>query len=82
MAPTFDIEAGALVRLDGIRLTGASKTSQAFVDRLIPWKQGEVYRPEAVAQLERRLSDTGVYDSVTVALAPPGAPDQLRPVVV
>jgi translocation and assembly module TamA len=82
MAPTFDIAAGALVRLDGIKLTGASKTSQAFVDRLIPWKQGEVYRPEAVAQLERRLSDTGVYDSVTVALAPPGAPDQLRPVVV
>jgi translocation and assembly module TamA len=82
MAPTFDIAAGALVRLDGIRLTGASKTSQAFVDRLIPWKHGEVYRPEAVAQLERRLSDTGVYDSVTVALAPPGAPDQLRPVVV
>jgi translocation and assembly module TamA len=35
-----------------------------------------------VAELERRLLDTGVYDSVTVALAPQSRPDGLRPVVV
>jgi len=49
-----------------------------------PWTPGEVYEPSDVAELERRLLDTGVYDSVTVALAPPAqtTAEGLRPVVV
>ncbi len=40
--------------------------------------------PTTSAELERRLLDTGVYDSVTVALAPAEktTPEGLRPVVV
>ncbi len=67
--PTFRIAAGNLVRLDGLVLDTDGRTNPAWLDRLRPWREGEVYSPEDVAELERRLLDTGVYDTVTVALS-------------
>ena len=82
--PTFRIAAGELVRLDGIDLTTEGRTNPAWVRALAPWRPGEVYDPKDVAELERRLLDTGVYDSVTVALAPKEqrTAEGQRPVVV
>jgi translocation and assembly module TamA len=84
LKPTYRIDAGSLVRLDGIQVTTEGRTNPQWVSALAPWRSGAVYRPEDVAELERRLLDTGVYDSVTVALAPPAQtrPDGLRPVTV
>ncbi|MGC1301251.1 MAG: autotransporter assembly complex family protein, partial [Caulobacteraceae bacterium] len=82
MRPTFRIAAGALVRMDGMRLTNKGRTNARFIRKLAPWKPREIYKPNDVAELERRLLDTGVYDSVTVALAPQPDADGLRPVVV
>ncbi len=82
--PTFRISAGPLVRLNGLALEGPSRTNPLWLKPLAPWKTGDVYDPEDVAELERRLLDTGVYDAVTVALAPPArnTAEGLRPVVV
>lgn len=82
--PTFKIRAGELVRLDGMDLTTDGRTRKAWLQSLAPWKSGDAYDPEDVAELERRLLDTGVYDSVTVALAPieKKTADGLRPIVV
>lgn len=82
--PTFRIAAGDLTRLDGVKLTTEGRTNSAWVVALAPWRSGDVYRPRDVAELERRLLDTGVYDSVTVALAPKEqkTSDGLRPVIV
>lgn len=84
LQPTFRIVAGNPVRLDGIRLNTQGRTNPLWVERLAPWSYGDRYRPESVAELERRLVETGVYDSVTVALAPADQTDEdgLRPVVV
>lgn len=68
--PTFRIGAGQAVRLDGVILGSPGRTNRRWVERLVPWTPGAAYRPELVAELERRLLETGVYDSVTVALAP------------
>ncbi len=82
--PTFRIVAGELVRLDGMDFTTDGRTGEAWLLRLAPWKRGDAYDPEDVAELERRLLDTGVYDSVTVALAPleNKTAEGLRPIVV
>jgi translocation and assembly module TamA len=82
--PTFRIAAGPLVRLDGVELASRGRTSETYVRRLAPWNAGDVYDPVDVAELERRLLDVGVYDSVTVALAPKDkiTPEGLRPVIV
>ncbi|MDP3174497.1 MAG: autotransporter assembly complex family protein, partial [Phenylobacterium sp.] len=83
--PTFRIVAGELVRLGGLDLTGArGRTDPDWLRRLAPWRAGKVYDPEDVAELERRLLDTGVYESVTVGLAPKESTttDGLRPIIV
>lgn len=82
--PTYKIIAGDLVRLDAVRLVTEGRTNPAWLDHLTPWRQGDVYEPEDVGELERRLLDTGVYDSVTVSLAPKEqvTAEGLRPIVV
>jgi translocation and assembly module TamA len=82
--PSYRIAAGQLVRLDDLDLAQAARTNPAWLRRLAPWASGDRYDPDKVAELERRLLDTGVYDAVTVALAPreKTTPDGLRPVVV
>jgi len=81
--PTFRIAAGDLVKLDGVELKGVTRTRPDWVRHLAPWRAGQTYRPEDVAELERRLTDTGAFDSVAVALAPASeAHDGLRPIVV
>ena len=84
VAPTFNINSGPLVRLDGVRVETRGPTNPDWVTGLAPWDEGQRYDPELVAELERRLLETGVYDGVAVALT---AADQStlsgnRPVVV
>lgn len=82
--PEFHIQAGRLVRLDGVRLETRGPTNPAWVVGLAPWTEGDRYDPEKVAELERRLLETGVYDGVGVALSPQDQIDDdgLRPIVV
>lgn len=82
--PTFRIVSGELVLLDGIELVTPGRTNPVWLRRLAPWKVGEPYDPDDVGELERRLLDTGVYDSVTVALAGKerATTEGLRPVIV
>lgn len=82
--PNYRISAGALVRLDGVRLETRGPTNPAWVTGLAPWNEGDVYDPDDVAELERRLLETGVYDGVGVALAPrdQNLTSGLRPIIV
>lgn len=83
MRPTFHIAAGPLVKMDGVKVEGKSRTHATWVARQAPWKPGQVYNPDKVAEFERRLTDTGVYDTATVALAPADqAVNGERPVIV
>lgn len=82
MHVVYDVAAGPLVRLDGLIVQGKSRTRRKWLTALTPWKAGDAYKPARVAELERRLLETQVYDSVTVALAPAPNADGLRPVVV
>ena len=83
LQPTFKIASGPLVRLGAVKVETTGRTHPSWVTALAPWRAGQVYRPTYVAELERRLRDTGVYDEVTVALAPASeAVDGERPVVV
>lgn len=84
LQPTFRIIAGAAVRLDGVILQTDGRTSRDWVQYLAPWQAGDQYTPEAVAELERRLLETTVYDTVSIALAPMDqtTAEGLRPVIV
>ncbi|WP_333611517.1 autotransporter assembly complex family protein [Brevundimonas bullata] len=82
--PNFNIASGEVVRLDGVLVRTRGPTNPDWVANLAPWRAGDRYDPEDVAELERRLLDTGVYDGVNVSLAPQDqiTPEGLRPVIV
>lgn len=82
--PEFHIQAGRLVRLDGVRLETRGPTNPTWVIGLAPWTPGDRFDPDKVAELERRLLETGVYDGVGVALSPQDqiTDDGLRPIIV
>jgi translocation and assembly module TamA len=84
LRPTFHIAAGDLTHVDGIQVVTQGRSNPAWVQHLAPWKSGDIYEPDDIAELERRLRDTGVYDTVSVSLAPKDKvlPDGLRPVIV
>ena len=82
VAATFRIDAHARVKLDGLKVETKGRTNPKWVAHLAPWRPGQVYSPAPVAELERRLLDTGVYNSVTVSLAPEPNAEGLRPVIV
>ena len=67
--PTFNIAAGDQVLMDGVHVLTPGRTNPHWVSTLAPWKAGDVYDPDSVAELEKRLRDTGVFDSVNVSLA-------------
>jgi translocation and assembly module TamA len=68
--PTFLIAPGERVLLDGLVIQGRGRTKQAYIERQVPWKSGDVFDPDWLATLETRLQDTGVFDSVSVSLSP------------
>ncbi|HWF77242.1 MAG TPA: autotransporter assembly complex family protein [Caulobacteraceae bacterium] len=82
--PTFHFASGDLVRLGEVKVVGKSRTRPNWVGALAPWKKGDVYDPTIVAKLEQRLRDSGVFNSVTVSIAPQAEREAggLRPVVV
>jgi translocation and assembly module TamA len=83
MRPDLRISAGELVHLGPVKVLSAGRSQVAWVAGLAPWAPGAVYNPDSVAKLERRLLDAGVYESVTVALAPKDeTAGGLRPVLV
>ncbi|MFN6981093.1 MAG: autotransporter assembly complex protein TamA [Brevundimonas sp.] len=84
VAPEYRINSGRLVLLDGVIIPRAGRTNPAWVTGLAPWTEGDRYDPDQVAELERRLLDTGVYDGVGVALAPidQTTADGHRPIIV
>jgi len=83
MKPEFRVRSGALVRLGLVEVKGKSRSNQAWVVRLAPWRPGDVYKPASVATLEKLLLDTGAFNQVNVALAPEsGVVNGERPVIV
>jgi translocation and assembly module TamA len=83
VTPTLQIASGTRVRLGVVITAGRSRTRSRWVARLAPWKRGDIYDPERLAKFEKRLLDTGAYESASTALAPPGvAPDAERNVTV
>lgn len=84
LRPTYRISSGGPVKLDGVKVETEGRTRSDWLVSLTPWKPGTLYTPDTVADLEKRLVETGVYDQVSVSLAPAeGAADAgLRPVVI
>ncbi len=72
--PTLKIGAGERIVLGALVATGPARVQAHWLSSLSPWKPGAVYDPALFARLEKRLIETGAYQSATVALAPAAGP--------
>jgi translocation and assembly module TamA len=73
VTPTLRIATGPRIRLGAVRGVGTVPARARWLASLAPWKPGVYYDPALLAKLEKRLLDTGAFESATVALAKTGA---------
>ncbi len=79
---TFRVRAGALVRLGGVQTADAAALSPEAAGRFAAWERGEVYTPQALADLRRTVAGAGAFSQVRVSLAAAAAPGVARDVVL
>ena len=66
--PIYRINTGERARLGEIMLLGKTKTKIKWVKHFVPWQVGDTYSTEKISELQRRIIDTGAYDSVNIRL--------------
>ncbi|MEM9570671.1 MAG: BamA/TamA family outer membrane protein [Pseudomonadota bacterium] len=84
---TYRIDPGPRIRLGKVVYPSQARTRRTFLNRLIPFETDELYTPQKLATLNRRLNATRNYRFVSVQLAetpsrilPEG--DEVRDVIV
>lgn len=70
LQPSFSIDAGDIVKFGNLEISGGTKINQKWLKSFSPIKNGENYDPNHMQIFERRLLETGAFDSVSIALAP------------
>lgn len=80
MNPVFKIKTGQLIKLGSVELIGKSKTNQKWLNNIVPWKNGESFSPEKINEFEKRLLETGTYETVSILLGDTDASTNQRPV--
>jgi translocation and assembly module TamA len=81
--PTFRIASGDLARMGALEAQSKGRTRVGWLRTLAPWRVDEVFDPDKLTKLERRLTETGVYESASATLAPKSETgDKVRPVIV
>ncbi len=63
---TLRIDPGPPARFDGVTFSGLDQVQERYLRRLVPWREGEVFDRSALAELDRRLYQTELFESVVV----------------
>jgi translocation and assembly module TamA len=63
---TYVVEAGPTAKMGPVRFTGTEKIDTEFLQRRVPYREGEPYTPAKVTALRDRLTSLGVFNSVRV----------------
>ncbi len=77
----FVFQSGPKARFGDIAINGLNKTQEDYVAKLQTWDSGAEYERAKIVSYRDRLSETGLFSSISVA---PGAPDETgaAPIIV
>lgn len=67
---TYDFTAGPKAKMGPVTFGGSESIDMVFLQRRVPFKQGEPYDPEKVKKLRDRVGGLGVFSAVRVKSAP------------
>jgi translocation and assembly module TamA len=63
---TFTVDAGPITRMGPVRFSGTEKVDTTYLQRRVPFKQGELYDPTKVDTLRGKLTSLGVFNAVRI----------------
>lgn len=61
---TFVAEPGPLAKMGPVRFTGTEKVDTVWLQRRVPFKEGEPYTPAKVEELRGKLTSLGTFNAV------------------
>ena len=61
---TFVAEPGPLARMGPVRFTGTEKVDTVWLQRRVPFKEGEPYTPAKLEELRAKLTSLGTFNAV------------------
>jgi len=67
---TYVFEPGPKAKMGPVTFNGSESMDMVFMQRRVPFKQGEPYDPEKVKKLRDRVGALGVFSAVRVKTAP------------
>src|SRR5690606_40084333 len=57
-------------RFGPLRFNGLTDVEQAYLERLVPWQEGDPYSQLRVDEYRQRLSETDLFESILIEHAP------------
>jgi translocation and assembly module TamA len=63
---TFTVTTGPIARMGPVSFSGTEKVNTAFLQRRVPFKQGELYDPGKVDILRGKITSLGVFNGVRI----------------
>ena len=63
---TYTVEAGPPARMGPVRFSGTEKIDIVYLQRRVPYEQGDPYKPANVNALRDRLTSLGVFNAVRI----------------
>ena len=63
---TFTVDTGPIARMGPVRFSGTEKVDTTYLQRRVPFRQGELYDPTKVDALRGKLNSLGVFNAVRI----------------
>lgn len=82
MTVSLAVDAGPSARFGAVTIEGASAVEEDYVRKLIGWTEGERYDRTKVEVTRRALSNTGLFESVSIASGTKVGPDNKLPMTL
>lgn len=79
-ALTYKVEIGPEAEFGRAIFTGMTSVEQAYLQKLVPWREGDCFRREKIETLKTKLLESGLFSTAESTM--PDAPDEDRRVNV
>jgi translocation and assembly module TamA len=63
---TFFVTTGPVARMGPVRFSGTGKVDTTYLQKRVPFKEGDAYTPGKVEALRGKLTSLGVFNSVSI----------------
>jgi translocation and assembly module TamA len=79
---TWTVEAGEPARFGRIEVRGTTDVNPEFIERMVPFEEGEQFSPGPLQEYAKHLRDLGAFDGVRVVPGDAVGPDGTIPIIV